>query len=92
MYNYDEWDDTKEKLARDEVWTPQMVAERWSVKPRTVMDMLTRGELKGFKVRQNWRVYLSEILRYEGQDPKSKEHLRPQAVAPMPQPVVMRIS
>ena len=89
-YNYDEWDEPM-SAASDEVWTAEEVAERWKVDVRTVRDMINKGELKGFKVRMAWRVYLSEVLRYEGQDPKSKEHLRPNTVLPMPKPVVSRI-
>lgn len=89
-YCYDDWDE-KIKASLEEVWSVQEVADRWKVHPRTVTEMLRKGELKGFKIRKDWRVYLSEVLRYEGEDPRSKEHLRPQAVLPMPKPVVMRI-
>lgn len=92
MYDYDQWDEDVHSKAADEVWTVPMLAERWHVKARTIREMLNNGELKGFKVRMDWRIYLSEILRYEGQDPRGKEHLRHQAVSPMPKPVVMRIT
>lgn len=92
MYDYDQWDEDVHSKALDEVWTVPMLAERWHIKARTVREMLYAGELNGFKVRKDWRIYLSEILRYEGEDPKTREHLRPQAVTPMPKPVVLRIT
>lgn len=91
MYDYDEIEQ-KRCAAMEEVWTLQMLAERWKVKPRLIREMLAAGEIKGFKVRMEWRIYFSEILRYEGEDPKAQEHQRPQAVAPMPKPVVIRIT
>ena len=46
---------------RDEIWTPREVAERWKISARTVRDMLEQGELPGFKVRREWRIYLSQV-------------------------------
>lgn len=76
---------------KDEIWTVEDVAERWKVSVRTVREMLVKGELHGFKVRMNWRIYLSEIMRYEQQQDPAK-HKRPsRTVSPMPRPVVTRI-
>ena len=75
---------------RDELWTPELVAERWRVKPRTVSDMLRDGRLKGFKIGRVWRVYLSEVMRVEEAGvPKRDETGR---VEPMPKPIVKGIS
>ncbi|MDD6878268.1 MAG: helix-turn-helix domain-containing protein [Clostridiaceae bacterium] len=74
----------------DELWTPEEVAERWKVKPRTVREMLIRGEIKGTKIRNSWRVYLSEITRYEESRDNTNRRTT-QTIAPMPKPVITRI-
>lgn len=77
---------------KDELWTIEEVAERWKVTQRVVREMLCRGEICGFKIRNTWRVYLSEIMRYEqDQDPLTKKNSNCR-VAPMPKPVVVRIT
>lgn len=57
---------------RDEIWTVQDVAEHWKISPRTVRDMLCRGELQGFKIRSDWRVPLSAVVEYESQNAGSR--------------------
>jgi excisionase family DNA binding protein len=77
---------------RDEIWTVEEVAERWKVTPRVVREMLVKGELHGFKVRMNWRIYLSDVLDYE-QNQNEAEHKRPSnTVTKMPKPIVTRIT
>lgn len=77
---------------QDEIWTVEEVAERWKVSQNTVRSMLQRGEIQGLKIRMNWRIYLSEILRYEReQDPRARRR-KTNTVGPMPKPVVTRIS
>lgn len=94
MYNYDDWDEPQKGSMKDELWTVEEVAERWRVSARTVRAMLQRGNIPGIKIGMNWRIYLSDVMRYEQQqNPMSGAHTRPTAtVRPMPKPVVMKIS
>ena len=74
----------------EELWTPEEVADRWRMQKRTVMDMLRRGELKAFKVGRIWRIYYSDVLRYE-KDRVNDKRMNPPEVAAMPRPVIRRI-
>lgn len=56
---------------RDEIWTAAEIAERWKISARTVRDMLEQGELPGFKVRREWRIYLSDVLEHEKRTKKA---------------------
>lgn len=38
------------------VFTPERVAERLSVRPKTVRDWLKRGRIKGIKIGRLWRI------------------------------------
>lgn len=54
------------------VMTPEQVAKRWGVCPRTVRQMLNDGTLHGFKCgtggpKAQWRVLVSEVERYESE-------------------------
>lgn len=54
------------------IMTPEQVAKRWQIDPRTVRKMLRDGLLKGFKTgtasnRAQWRVLVSEVERYESE-------------------------
>ena len=89
MYDYSEMDEQRD-VARDELWTPDEVAERWKIHKRTVLEMLSRGELNGIKIRSSWRVYLSEVIRYESRVPDGSK-CRGNFVSAMPRPVVARI-
>ncbi len=64
MYDYSDWDEDDYR-AHDEIWTPEMVAERWKVSGNHVRNLLISGQLKGFKVGRLWRTYLSEIMKFE---------------------------
>ncbi len=78
---------------KDEIWTVEEVAERWKVSPRTVREMLVNGELQGFKIRMNWRIYLSDIMLYESeQDPAAHKRRTRSTVGPMPKPIIKRIT
>ena len=74
----------------EELWTPEEVAQRWRMQKRNVMDMLRRGELKAFKVGRIWRIYYSDVLRYEKDRVNDKRMNQPE-VAAMPRPVIRRI-
>lgn len=93
MYDYDEeWNDDDYR-ARDEIWTVKMVCERWKCSPSKVCELLTKGELKGFKIGYTWRTYLGEVLKFENQEaPANHKRPHPSNVAPMPKPVLTRIT
>ena len=76
---------------RDEIWTCEELAEYWKVSPKTIREMLVAGELKGFKVRYGWRIYLSEIERYEQEQNPVAQKRRGPTLGPMPTPIVTRI-
>lgn len=77
---------------RDEIWTPAEIAERWKISARTVRDMLERGELPGFKVRREWRVYLSDVMEHEKRSKKKAEKKDlDEVVMMMPRAVFPRI-
>lgn len=76
---------------RDEIWTVEMLAEYWKVSPKVIREMLVAEELKGFKVRMSWRIYLSEIERYEREQNPVAQKRRGPTLGPMPTPVVTRI-
>lgn len=77
---------------RDEIWTPREIAERWKISARTVRDMLEQGELPGFKVRREWRVYLSDVLEHEQRSKKAAAKKDIDGVVMMmPRAVVARI-
>ena len=76
---------------RDEIWTPSDLAERWKISARTVRDMLEQGELPGFKVRREWRIYLSDVLDYEKKSKKAAKKDVDGVVMMMPRAVVTRI-
>ena len=44
--------------------TPEEVAERFRVSPKTVRDWLRSGELVGVKVGRSWRIKASDVDRY----------------------------
>lgn len=88
MYDYDDWDEV-DCRARDEIWTPEMLAERWRVSANQVRAMLLKGDLKGFKIGHLWRIYLSEIMKYETRELPKPSNVR---VITMPQPVITRIT
>lgn len=77
---------------RDEIWTPAEIAERWKISARTVRDMLEQRELPGFKVRREWRIYLSDVLEYEKRSKKTAAKKDVDGVVMMmPRAVVTRI-
>jgi excisionase family DNA binding protein len=44
--------------------TPEQVAERLQVKPKTIREWLRTGELVGFKLGAGWRISAADIDRY----------------------------
>ena len=52
--------------------TPKQVAERLAISPKTVLDWLRAGTLKGVKVGDLWRVR-EEDLRAFPRDPHSED-------------------
>lgn len=92
MYDYEEWD-KNDYLSRDEIWTVKEVAERWKVSGSKICELLSKGELKGFKIGYVWRIYLSEVLKFEQQE-APQMHKRPcsASVSPMPKPVITKIT
>ena len=39
-------------------------AKYLNINPWTIRDMLRRGELKGYKIKNRWRIKLSDIEKY----------------------------
>ena len=89
MYDYDDWDEVDYK-ARDEIWTPEMVAERWRVSESHVRNLMLDGKLPAFKIGRLWRVYLSEIMKYEAQKIEKKPLVM--KIQEMPTPKITRIT
>lgn len=46
-------------------FTVEEVAERFSVSPYTVRELLREGKLRGFKIRNQWRIPVEELKRFE---------------------------
>lgn len=46
------------------VLTPKQAAAVLQLKPRTVANLLDRGDLHGIKVGKEWRVSRAEIMRF----------------------------
>lgn len=89
MYDYDDWDEVDYK-ARDEIWTPEMVAERWRVSETHVRNLMNDGKLQAFKIGRLWRVYLSEIMKFEMQKVEKKTPIM--RITEMPPAKVTRIT
>lgn len=69
--------------SNEPIWTVDEVAARWKCSARTVREMLGNSELKGFKIRNVWRIPASEVLAYEerpqrasGMDAQMAEYAR----------------
>lgn len=45
--------------------SPEEVAGLWDLPVKAVHQMLRRGELDGFKVRNKWRIRPDEVARFE---------------------------
>ena len=54
----------KNELAREEIYSPEKVAEILDVKKAFVMRLLRSGELKGSKMGKFWRVTESALAEY----------------------------
>ena len=49
---------------RERLMTPEEVAERLAITPKTVRRFLREGRLKAMKVGRLWRVRESDLLEY----------------------------
>ncbi|OPZ59500.1 MAG: Helix-turn-helix domain protein [Candidatus Aminicenantes bacterium ADurb.Bin508] len=49
---------------RERLMTPEEVAERLAITPKTVRRFLREGRLKAMKVGRLWRVRESDLLAY----------------------------
>lgn len=47
--------------------TPEQIAARWQVHPRTVQRLCESGKLRGFRIGDLWRVSVAVLAEYEGQ-------------------------
>lgn len=45
--------------------TVKQLAQRWQISTRSVCEMLLAGEIKGFKLRNEWRISLASVVEYE---------------------------
>jgi excisionase family DNA binding protein len=49
----------------DRFWTPNQIAERWLVSPRTVRRLIEAGELRACRVGKQIRIRHADLLAYE---------------------------
>lgn len=47
-------------------FSPRKLAERWGCKRRKVLSMITRGDLKAFRVGNQFRISDAEVRRLDG--------------------------
>lgn len=47
------------------VLTPAILAARWGVSARTVLNLIARGELRGTQIGKQWRVAEADAAEYE---------------------------
>jgi excisionase family DNA binding protein len=47
------------------VLTPSALAERWAVSPRTVINLIVRGELRATQIGKQWRIAEADAASYE---------------------------
>ena len=52
--------------------TPQQVAEELNVTPTTVHVLLRDGDLKGFKIKRQWRVTREELDAFKTRGRKNE--------------------
>ena len=51
----------------DPLLTPDEIAERLGVRPKTVRDWLRSGDLVGIKVGKSWRIHPTDLDRLVGE-------------------------
>jgi excisionase family DNA binding protein len=49
----------------DRFWTPNQIAERWLVSPRTVRRLIEAGKLGACRVGKQIRIRHADLLAYE---------------------------
>lgn len=49
---------------KERLMTPEEVAERLAIKPKTVRNFLREGRIKAVKVGRLWRIRESDLLEY----------------------------
>jgi excisionase family DNA binding protein len=49
----------------DRFWTPNQIAERWLVSPRTVRRLIEAGELRACRMGKQIRIRHADLLAYE---------------------------
>ena len=49
----------------DRFWTPNQIAERWLVSPRTVRRLIQAGELRACRIGKLIRIRHADLLAYE---------------------------
>lgn len=49
-----------------ETYSPKELAQRWSMTYQNIINLLQKGEVKGFKVGDSWRISKEEVRRIEG--------------------------
>ena len=48
-----------------QILTPEELAERWRVSPKTIYRSLSAGKIKGFQVGKQWRIPLEAVENFE---------------------------
>lgn len=51
-------------ISEDEVYTPEDVARIFRVSQSTISRALRDGDLQGFKVGRQWRMWGREVIRF----------------------------
>ena len=63
-------------LAMEELLTPKDVSRILQMSVYTVKDMLREGELRGIKVRNEWRVRPGDLRAYIDQHPQNGQNIQ----------------
>ena len=51
-------------MPEKEYYSPQEIAEKFNIKPRTVSAWIRQGKLKGVKLGDLWRVHRSDLQAF----------------------------
>lgn len=47
------------------VLTPADLAKRWAVSPKTILNLIVRGELRATRIGKQWRIAEADAEAYE---------------------------
>lgn len=64
MYDYEHFDELDEREPISEYLTPREVMDLLYIGKNTLYKLLNSGELKGFRVRKQWRITKGALQEY----------------------------